>query len=313
MARRESADSQAFGDAFPHVEAFLEMLIAERGASRNTYDAYRRDLKHLAASLKGSIVRAEVRDIRAYIARLSGDGFDASTAARRLSALRQFYRFLLGESLRADDPTAAIDAPKRGRRLPKVLSENDVSALLEAARARPGDDGLRASALLETLYAAGLRVSELLSLPVEAAARGDVLIVRGKGNKERMVPLTAAAVDALTSWLPARAKRLDDSSPWLFPSPNPKKHLTRQRFAQILDALAAEAGIDPGRVSPHVVRHAFASHLLAHGADLRAVQEMLGHADVATTQIYTHVLEERLKTAVRDHHPLGRGARPRAR
>lgn len=312
MARAPSDDGAIFGSAFHHVEAFLEMLMAERGASLNTRDAYRRDLRHFAAVVKHDIAKAQASDVRAYLEKLTRDGFDAATAARRLSALRQFFRFLLGETVRTDDPTAAIDAPKRGRRLPKVLSEEDVDALLAAARARGGDDGLRSAALLEVLYAAGLRVSELLALPVSAAAARDgVLIVRGKGNKERMVPLSEPSLKALKRWLPARAAR-GGASPWLFPSPNPKKHLTRQRFTQILNELAIEAGLDARKVSPHVVRHAFASHLLAHGADLRAVQEMLGHADIATTQIYTHVLEDRLKTAVRDHHPLGRGRRRRA-
>ena len=313
MARAPSDDGAIFGDAFHHVEAFLEMLMAERGGSINTRDAYRRDLRHFANAVRGDIARAQASDVRAYLERLTRDGFDAATAARRLSALRQFFRFLLGENIRADDPTAAIDAPKRGRRLPNVLSEEDVDALLMAARARDGNDGLRATALLEVLYAAGLRVSELLALPVSAAAARDrVLIVRGKGNKERMVPLSEPSLKALTRWLPARQARGGASSPWLFPSRNPKKHLTRQRFTQILNELAIEAGLDPRKVSPHVVRHAFASHLLAHGADLRAVQEMLGHADIATTQIYTHVLEGRLKTAVRDHHPLARGGRRRS-
>lgn len=312
MARAPSDDGAIFGDAFRHVEAFLEMLMAERGAALNTRDAYRRDLRHFAAAVRRDIAKAQASDIRTYLEKLNRDGFDAATAARRLSALRQFFRFLLGETIRADDPTAAIDAPKRGRRLPKVLSEEDVDALLAAARARGGNDGLRSAALLEVLYAAGLRVSELLALPVSAAAARDgVLIVRGKGNKERMVPLSEPSLKALKRWLPARAAR-GGASPWLFPSPNPKKHLTRQRFTQILNELAIEAGLDSRKVSPHVVRHAFASHLLAHGADLRAVQEMLGHADIATTQIYTHVLEERLKTAVRDHHPLARGGRRRS-
>jgi integrase/recombinase XerD len=286
------------------------MLIAERGASPNTRDAYRRDLKHFAATTKSDIVHAEAATVRSYMERLSHDDFDAATAARRLSALRQFFRFLLSEDVRHDDPTAAIDAPKRGRRLPKILSEDDITALLNAAEARKGDEGLRAVALLEVLYAAGLRVSELIALPVSAAAaHGGVLIVRGKGNKERMVPLTKRAVAALKRWLPARANALSSASPWLFPSPNPKKNLSRQWFFNFLKALAVEAGIDASRVSPHVVRHAFASHLLAHGADLRVVQEILGHADVATTQIYTHVLEDRLKSAVREHHPLARNRR----
>ena len=311
-ARRSSDDTAVFGGALLHVEAFLEMLMAERGASLNTRIAYENDLRHFAKATKRDIASAEGRDVRAYIERLARDGFDASTAARRLSTLRQFFRFLLSENVRADDPSATVDAPKRGRRLPKVLLETEITGLLDAARALDGDQGLRAMALLEVLYAAGLRVSELLSLPVSAAAaRGGVLIVRGKGNKERMVPLTRAAKEALKCWLPAREKRNGDSSPWLFPSPNRKKHLTRQWFAQLLKELAIDAGLDPRRVSPHVLRHAFASHLLAHGADLRVVQEMLGHADVATTQIYTHVLEERLKNAVREHHPLARASRRR--
>ncbi|MGE5537650.1 MAG: site-specific tyrosine recombinase XerD [Gemmatimonas sp.] len=308
---RPASDRDAFGSAEPHVEAFLEMLAAERGASLNTQHAYRRDLKHFAATSKQDIALAAGEDVRRYIEHLTADGFDAATAARRLSALRQFYRFLLSEGVRADDPTAAIDSPKRGRRLPKTLSEMDIDALLAAAAKRDGVEGLRATALLQVLYAAGLRVSELISLPVgAAAARGGVLVVRGKGNKERMVPLSPPALLALKKWLPVRA-RIAGSSPWLFPSPEPRKHLTRQRFTQILKELAVDAGLDPRQVSPHVVRHAFASHLLAHGADLRAVQEMLGHADVATTQIYTHVLEERLKAAVRDHHPLARRSRAR--
>jgi integrase/recombinase XerD len=191
------------------------------------------------------------------------------------------------------------------------LSERDVALLIAAAAKRDGVEGVRAVALLQVLYAAGLRVSELLSLPLAAAAaRGGVLIVRGKGNKERMVPLSPPALAALQVWLAAR-NRMSVPSPWLFPSPSGRKHLTRQRFTQILKRLAVDAGLDPGRVSPHIVRHAFASHLLAHGADLRAVQEMLGHADVSTTQIYTHVLEERLSAAVRDHHPLARRSRAR--
>jgi integrase/recombinase XerD len=313
MARPAQADRAAFGDAHPHVESFLEMMAAERGASLNTQHAYRRDLKHFAIASKQDIARASAAELRRYIEHLRDDGFDAATAARRLSALRQFFRFLLGEGVRADDPTAAIDAPKRGRRLPKTLSEKEIDALLAAAAKRDGLDGLRAVALLQVLYAAGLRVSELLSLPVAAAAaRGGVLIVCGKGNKERMVPLSPPALAALKKWLAVR-NRMASASPWLFPSPEGRKHLTRQRFTQILKQLAIDAGLDPRRVSPHVVRHAFASHLLAHGADLRAVQEMLGHADVATTQIYTHVLDERLAAAVREHHPLSRRGARRSR
>jgi integrase/recombinase XerD len=223
--------------------------------------------------------------------------------------LKQFHRFLFSEGHRTDDPCAAIGGPRRGRTLPKILSESEVVALLEAGRKRPGPEGARITALLETLYATGLRVSELVSLPLGAVKNEEpVLLVRGKGGRERVVPLGEAARDALQTYLAARAEFLPDNttSPWLFPSRSGSGHLTRQRFAQILKELAAECGIEVSRVSPHVLRHAFASHLLAHGADLRAVQAMLGHADISTTQIYTHVLEERLERLVHDHHPLAR-------
>jgi integrase/recombinase XerD len=248
------------------------------------------------------------------------------TAARRLSTLRQFHRFLFGEGLRADDPTAGLDSPRQGRTLPKVLSETEVEALLAAARARPGAAGARLVALLELLYATGLRVSELVALPAAAAARDPrVLIVTGKGGKERMVPLSEPARDALKRYRAAAGKRERGASTeapaapaprapgkWLFPSRGAAGHLTRQRVAQLLKELAVAAGIDPAKVSPHVLRHAFASHLLDHGADLRAVQMMLGHADISTTQIYTHVLDARLKALVRDRHPLSDAA-PRRR
>jgi integrase/recombinase XerD len=232
-----------------------------------------------------------------------------------LSALRQFYRFLFAEGLRADDPTAKIDSPRQGRALPKILSEDEVGRLLAGAHAAPGVEGLRLAALLELLYATGLRVSELVSLPAGAVARDPrVLIVRGKGGKERMIPLSAPAREALGRYraaLRAPARRAGrpargHESKWLFPSRGRSGHLTRQRVAQRLKALAAEVGIDPAKVSPHVLRHAFASHLLDHGADLRSVQKMLGHADISTTQIYTHVLNARLKSLVHEHHPLSR-------
>ncbi len=212
-APARSTEATAYGDSFAHVEAFLEMMMAERGASYNTRDAYRRDLKHFANYLKSDIARCKSRDVRAYIERLAREGFDAATAARRLSALRQFFRFLLSENVRADDPSAAIDAPKRGRRLPKVLSMEEVDALIERAESREGTDGLRGAALLKVLYASGLRVSELLSLPVSAAAaHGGVLVVRGKGNKERMVPLTRESVAAMASALAPVASRLPSST-----------------------------------------------------------------------------------------------------
>ena len=300
------------------IETFLEMLVAERGAAPNTIDGYRRDLQTFADYLTrrgGAVETAASDDIRAYLASLSQAGLSPRTAARRLSALRQLYRFLFTEGVRDDDPSAVIDSPRQGRTLPKVLSEAEVEDLLAAARARPGLDGLRRLALVEVLYATGLRISELVSLPMSALARDPrVLVVRGKGGKERMVPLSEPARTALTEYRAALAQaqtgRTGPSatrslgSKWLFPSAGGAAHLTRQRVAQILKDLALEAGVDPGKVSPHVLRHAFASHLLAHGADLRSVQKMLGHADISTTQIYTHVLQERLKSLVQSHHPL---------
>lgn len=294
----------------PRVEMFIEMLVAERGAARNTEQAYGRDLDDLTGFLARRKMRpldADTEALRAYIASLRHAGMGAGTAARRLSAIRQFYRFLLADGRRADDPSVTLDSPRLGRPLPKVLSTAEVGALIEAAHRRDFNEGLRLAALLELLYAGGLRVSELVSLPLAAVERDPrALIVRGKGNKERLVPLGEPARAAIFAWLGARGATLkaDESSPYLFPSRSAEGHLTRQRFGQLLKELAIEANLDPTRVSPHVLRHAFASHLLAHGADLRSVQMMLGHADIATTQIYTHVLDEKLKALVQEHHPL---------
>ncbi|MGE0154442.1 MAG: site-specific tyrosine recombinase XerD [Reyranellaceae bacterium] len=293
------------------VDTFLEMMTAERGAARNTTESYGRDLDGLHGFLRPrgvELLAASAEDLRAWLQAASRSGFAASTAARRLSSLRQFYRFLLAERLRGDDPAAALDMPRRARPLPKILSVAEVDALLEAAARLQGVAGLRARALLETIYATGMRVSELVTLPLAAVERDpQMLIVRGKGDKERLVPLTENAREALGQWrelrgqlkLPTKAQR------FLFPSRGAVEgHLTRQRFAQTLKELALAARLDPARVSPHVLRHAFASHLLAGGADLRAVQVMLGHSDISTTQIYTHVLDERLKSLVSRHHPL---------
>jgi integrase/recombinase XerD len=289
-----------------HVEAFLEMLAAERGAARNTLAAYESDLSDFAgfAGVRGAApATADAALLRAYVAGLAGAGYAARTQARRLSALRQFHRFLLREGVRADDPTALLDAPKLGRALPKYLTEQEVEALLAAAGRRPGRPGVLARAALEILYATGLRVSELLGLPRRALA-GDaaVLMVRGKGGKERIVPLSEQARTAA-----AALAALDEGrSRWLFPGRDSRQPMTRQGFGQLLKLVALEAGLDPARVSPHVLRHSFASHLLAHGADLRSLQLLLGHADIATTQIYTHVLGERLQRLVEAHHPLAR-------
>jgi integrase/recombinase XerD len=313
----------------PQVEAFLEMLAAERGAAMNTLEAYRRDLddfRSFLATGRASLEAAGAEDIRGYLARLNAQGMASRTAARRLSTLRQFYRFLLGEGWRADDPTAELDSPRQARALPKNLSESDVDRLLDQARSRRGADGARLVALLEVLYATGLRVSELVALPQSAAFRDPrFLIVRGKGGKERLVPLSPPARTALLEYckqrhhfLPRSAKAEKGGvvrpreSPWLFASRGRSGHLTRHRVGQLLKELALAAGLDPAKVSPHVLRHAFASHLLSHGADLRSVQQMLGHADISTTQIYTHVLDERLKALVRDHHPLSKEDAPRS-
>jgi len=243
-----------------------------------------------------------------YLQSLSQAGMAPTTSARRLSCLRQFHKFLVAERVRNDDPTNTIDGPRRGRPLPKLLSEGDVDRLLVAAQKREGPDGLRLVALLEVLYATGLRVSELVGLPLNAIRpRERVVLVRGKGGRERMVPLGDAALRALDAYLAVRKVHFlakDEESRWLFPSRSADGRLTRQRFGQLLKELAMEAGLPLRKVSPHVLRHAFATHLLAHGADLRAVQQMLGHADISTTQIYTHVLEERLRQLVETHHPL---------
>ena len=313
MASRQTKPKTelAPGDA-RHVDSFLEMLAAERGAARLTIDAYRRDLTDFArfASASGrAIVDADAETVRGYLSLLA-TRMAPGTSARRLSCLRQFYRFLFAEDLRADDPTATIDSPRKSKPLPKVLSEDEVERLLAAARAREGARGRRLVALVELLYATGLRVTELVGLPL-AAMGGDprFLMVTGKGGKDRLVPVGEVALRAVVDYLEVRDDFLADGarSPWLFPSRGRSGHLTRLRFGQLLKELAVEAAIRPERVSPHVLRHAFASHLLAHGADLRAVQKMLGHADIATTQIYTHVLDERLKALVRDHHPLAGG------
>ncbi|MCZ6858761.1 MAG: site-specific tyrosine recombinase XerD [Alphaproteobacteria bacterium] len=297
---------------FRHIESFLEMCVGERGASANTLQAYRHDLRAFAeflATLGRGPHEADVAAIRNYLSAMADKGLAAPTAARRLSSVRQFHRFLCGEGIREDDPCQTIDSPRRGRPLPKLLSEDEVEALLEAARRQPGDKGTRLLALLEMLYATGLRVSELVGLPLSCVARDPRwLTIRGKGGRERIVPLSKIAREAIETYLDVRGRFLKpgEASPFLFPSRARGGHLTRQRFAQRLKEVALEAGLDPARVSPHVLRHAFATHLLAHGADLRSVQAMLGHADISTTQIYTHVLDERLKALVRDHHPLAR-------
>ena len=286
-----------------HIEAFLEMLVAERGAARNTFTAYAADLADFAGFAAGrgqSASTADAESLRRYLAGLSDAGFAARTAARKLSALRQFHRFLAREGFRDDDPTSLLDSPRLPRILPKYLTEAEVDALLAAAAARPPAEAAVMQAALEILYATGLRVTELLTLPRTALA-GDaaLLLVRGKGGRERIVPLSESAKSAAAALLAQRKQ----PSAWLF-SGIGTAALTRQKFALLLKQVALDAGIDPARVSPHVLRHSFASHMLARGADLRSLQLLLGHADIATTQIYTHVLAERLQKLVAAHHPL---------
>jgi len=305
------------------ISLFLDMLAAEQGAGDNTLDAYRRDLSDFSEFLTSAgkgFASAETQALRDYLADLDARGFKSSSVARRLSAMRHLFRFLLNERIRGDDPAAILSGPKRGRGLPKVLSIADVDRLLarakaltEAAEASPLQRlrAMRLYCLLEVLYATGLRVSELVALPV-SASRSDarMIVVRGKGNKERLVPLNEASRRAMADYLTAMGalreakKKNAAGSKWLFPSFGESGHLTRQHFARDLKELAASAGLAPRLVSPHVLRHAFASHLLHNGADLRIVQTLLGHTDISTTQIYTHVVEERLKSLVRDLHPL---------
>jgi integrase/recombinase XerD len=316
VAARPTGSSRASPGSGALVEAFLEMIAAERLASANTLDAYRRDLEDFAGfvSERGvSIDNAGADQIRSYIADLEARGFAANSQQRRLSALRQFHRFLVESGHRKDDPTQTLDSPKRGRPLPKILSQEQVTALLDrtAAEALDGEASkaahlraVRMRCLLELLYATGLRVSELIGLPA-SAARGEraMLAVVGKGGRERLVPLTDAARDSLADWDAAK-RESGLTGRWLFPADSDSGHLTRQAFGRDLKGLAGRAGVPSAKVSPHVLRHAFASHLLENGADLRVVQQLLGHADISTTQIYTHVLEERLKRMVSEHHPM---------
>jgi integrase/recombinase XerD len=325
MVRRAARPAQHSDQRL--VALYLDMLAAERGAGENTLAAYRRDLEDFTAYLiaaGGAIATASTYDLRLYLGELAGRGLQSSTVARRLSAIRQLYRFLYAEGRRKDDPAAVLEGPKRVRGLPKTLTIAEVDHLLRVAAASDAAAPLpaqlraaRLACLVELLYATGLRVSELIALPVSAARQdARVIVVRGKGNKERLVPLNDAAKRAMAGYLALLAKagggtptspqkRRPGGREWLFPSFGESGHLTRQHLARELKGLAAAAGLRAAQVSPHVLRHAFASHLLHNGADLRVVQTLLGHADISTTQIYTHVLEERLKSLVRDLHPLG--------
>jgi integrase/recombinase XerD len=301
------------------VEAFLDMIAAERGAAKNTLEAYARDLIDYATALANkekTPQTAETGDIRAYLSLLTQRGLKPASSARKLSSIRQFHRFLVSEGRRADDPALVVEAPRRGRGLPKTLSVAEVDHLLAVSKEGLDDDNrpaaerlraLRTACLLDLLYATGLRVSELVSLPSSAARTKEPFIhIRGKGGRERIVPLTGEARRGISAYraLLEKTHAAAPAGPWLFPSDSASGHLSRQAFARDLKVCAAAAGIAIARVSPHVLRHAFASHLLQNGADLRVVQELLGHADISTTQIYTHVLDERMKAMVRDLHPL---------
>lgn len=297
------------------ISAFLEAMRAERGAAENTVLAYARDLTDYADALAAQgvdLISAGRGEIETYLAGLEATGMSAATRARRLSSLRQLHRFLYEDGERRDDPAARLSGPRKKRSLPKTLSMEQVDALLTAARApdRRGEPDMRLICLMELLYATGMRVSELVELPL-SAAMGDprMILVRGKGGKERLTPLSRTARAALMAWISKRAEdKANEKSPRLFPSRGVAGHLTRIRFYQMLKQLAVKAGISPAAVSPHTLRHAFASHLLANGADLRSIQHLLGHADISTTEIYTHVQEERLKSLVNSKHPLaGKG------
>ncbi len=318
---RETADAPLTPNpaALGLVDAFLDMLAAERGAAQNTLDAYRRDLTDYVADLMRQNTKpllAATDHIRSYLQSLDTRGLKATSSARRLSSIRQFHRFLVAEGRRADDPTLILNGPKQIPRLPDCLSIAEVDRLLRLSKegledeARPLSERLRAArmaCLIELLYATGLRVSELVSLPKRAASTRDpMLTIRGKGNRERLVPLSPLARASMIFYrqLLETAHAGAAAGPWLFPADSESGHLTRQAFARDLKTVAAAAGLGAARVSPHVLRHAFASHLLQNGADLRVVQELLGHADISTTQIYTHVLDERMKAMVRDLHPM---------
>lgn len=297
------------------VEAFLEMIGVERGAARNTLDAYRRDLADFSDFLierQVDAMSATHEDIEAFAQDLSVRGLSSTTIARRRAALRQFFQFAVNEGWRADDPTRRWDGPKRGRSLPKTAEIADIDALLAAATTLKGWKAVRASCLIELVYGCGLRVSELVGLPMRAVPKPDIaaMRVKGKGGKERLVPLGSHARRALDAWLAVRAHSLPEGSlraeaeKFLFPAKGKAGHFGRREFARLLDELAIKAGLDPKKMSPHVLRHAFATHLVEGGADLRSVQVMLGHADISTTQIYTHVADARLTELVTRNHPL---------
>ena len=294
------------------VEQFLEMLIAERGASSNTCTSYLNDITNFDKFLSGAettLEDATTDDIRRYLRHRSEVGANNPTISRNLSVLRQFFKFLQSENVRLDNPALNVDGPKVSRTLPKVISEDDVEALLKAAHKLQTAEGIRLTCLLEIAYASGLRVTELVSLPTDALnLTSETLLISGKGGKERLVPLTSSAMNAIAAYERVRIDFLkgNNTSKFLFPSRSKQGYLTRRRLGQLLKELAIQAGLDPTIISPHILRHAFASHLLNRGADLRSLQKMLGHSDISTTQIYTHVQKERLHAVISSYHPMAK-------
>ena len=294
------------------VEQFLEMLIAERGASSNTCTSYLNDISNFDKFLSGAettLEDATTDDIRRYLRHRSEVGANNPTISRNLSVLRQFFKFLQSENVRLDNPALNVDGPKVSRTLPKVISEDDVEALLKAAHKLRTAEGIRLTCLLEIAYASGLRVTELVSLPTDALnLTSETLLISGKGGKERLVPLTSSAMNAIAAYERVRTDFLkgNNTSKFLFPSRSKQGYLTRRRLGQLLKELAIQAGLDPTIISPHILRHAFASHLLNRGADLRSLQKMLGHSDISTTQIYTHVQKERLHAVISSYHPMAK-------
>lgn len=292
------------------IEQFCEMLFAEKNASPHTVESYKRDCKNFAAYMQNkSLLEAQPEDVQAYLKLLSQKHYALKTIARQLSSLKQFYSFLFSERLISDNPVNGVSSPKQNKSLPKILSEEDVGLLLSTAAQNKSPEGVRLTAFLEILYATGLRVSELISLPLQAFGVSEkgtrFLLVKGKGRKERVVPLPQASMQAIDAYLEIRTHFLNQKEvPWLFPSSSDQGHLTRQRVGQLLKQLALEAGVDPHKISPHVLRHAFATHLINHGADLVSVQKLLGHEDISTTEIYTHVATNRLQELVNTCHPL---------
>lgn len=300
-----------------YLDSFLEMLLAEKGSSKNTIDSYKTDLKKFQNFLgKQESTKAKSNDIRNYIIHLSRQNLKPRSIARNLAVLRQFFKFLVSENIRKDNPSLLISAPKEEKNLPKFLSSEDITLLFSTLGKSEDKEQVRLSAMIELLYASGMRVTELVTLELSSILydqKNDVIkpyiIIYGKGNKERMVAINKSAILALKKYLIIRERFFPNNrknSKWLFPSSSTNSSITRQRFGQLLKELALKSGLDPEKISPHVLRHSFATHLLEKGADLRVIQELLGHSDISTTQIYTHIQKQKLKSVIEKHHPLAK-------